>query len=81
MYCRICGDEHDTQWRASKRNTLCAGCDSMTPRKASKRVFDRYYWGKDRPGHSVKREVYSDYLASAKTLQAYKRVTTGHPLF
>ena len=77
-YCRICGDERGTEYRPAQRQTLCESCWRDTPRKVSRAEFDRAYWGSDdEPCAATKREFYSDYLASASTLEDYIRSTTS----
>jgi len=44
-YCRVCGIEEGTEYRASKHQTLCGPCAAETPRKASRAAFERRYWG------------------------------------
>lgn len=78
MYCRICGTENNTKFYPSKRQTLCSCCAEDTPRKAGRESFDRQYWGakfEDVP-NGIRREFYSDYLASNLTLSQYKESTT-----
>ncbi len=76
-WCRICGDE-SAVWRASKRQALCAGCNADTPRKASRAVFERRYWGirfEDVP-RGTRCEFYADYLASELNLTDYIGATS-----
>lgn len=79
MYCRICGDENGVKYRPAKRQGLCAGCNRETPAKVGRGEFDRRYWDGDEsvPPH-IKREFYSDYLASGKKLDEYIASTTSY---
>jgi len=77
-YCRVCGDDRDVRWYATKRQFLCRGCAATTPRKVSRSAFDRLYWDNPEtiPDH-VKREFYSDYLTTALTVREYRERTTS----
>jgi hypothetical protein len=77
MYCRICGNEEGAIHRPRRRQVLCASCSSDTPAKVARARFDRAYWnGSDDVPEAIKREFYSDYLASTHTLAEYIEATT-----
>ena len=77
-YCKVCGDERETEYYPSKRQTLCPSCAADTPRKISREAFDRAYWRGDTTVHpSIRREFYADYLASSYTLAEYIAATTA----
>ena len=79
MYCRICGDENDTRYYSTKRQTLCQSCAKDTPAKVSRETFDREYWsGDDDVNDAIKREFYADYLASGhSSVKSYSAATTS----
>jgi hypothetical protein len=82
MYCRICGDENGTKYYTTKRQTLCRSCAKDTPAKVGREVFDRIYWDgctENDPPEGVRREFYSDYLASRHSSVAeYSEATTDY---
>lgn len=77
MYCRVCGDKRNVQYRLGKRQSLCDSCNADTPVKVSRESFDKAYWKNDPTvSQSTKREFYEDYLASECTLPEYIKQTT-----
>jgi poly(3-hydroxyalkanoate) synthetase len=75
--CKICGDEK-ASYRARARQTLCDSCASDTPDKVGRTDFDQLYWnGDDTVTEAIKREFYSDYLASTYTTAQYIKATTS----
>ena len=78
MYCRVCG-EADATFKPSKRQSLCDSCGKETPKKATRKSFDAYYWGKnfEEVPLGIRREFYSDYLTSGYTMSQYKEETTN----
>ncbi len=82
MYCRICGDESGVKYYPAKRQSLCPFCAKDTPRKVGRDAFDKAYWAGDDepPPEGIKREFYSDYLASSYTLAEYIENTTSTTL-
>jgi hypothetical protein len=79
MYCRICGDEKDVRYYATRRQSLCRSCAKDTPRKVGRESFDRVYWaGDEHCPESVRREFYLDYLASNHgSVASYAQATSG----
>jgi len=79
MNCRICGTRKKVAYRPKQRQTLCAICAEGVPRKATRRGFDKAYWGSQSPGvpESTKREFYDDYKKSTHTVQEYIDVTSS----
>lgn len=80
--CKICGHEDKKEkliFRTSPFGYFCPSCSKYTPKKASRRNFDKAYWGKDKNTvpESTKIEFYSDYCASECTLSEYISQTTG----
>jgi hypothetical protein len=75
-WCRICGAD-GAKYQPRKRQALCAWCYGSTPNKLSRAEFDRRYWGSEWEGtpESIRREFYSDYLASSCTFTAYVKHT------
>lgn len=79
-YCRVCGIESGTEYRASQRQVMCGPCASETPRKASRVSFERRYWGAgvDSVPRSMRDSFWGDYLGSSLTLSAYIKATTEY---
>ncbi len=84
MSCRICGDENNTKYYATKRQTLCRSCSKHTPAKVSRVVFDSEYWWNaeaqqlEHAPESTKREFYQDYLSSGHaSVKSYAEATTS----
>lgn len=77
MYCRICGEENNVKYYATKRQALCRHCAKDTPAKVSRAAFDRKYWaGDDDCPESIRREFYADYLASRHgSIESYMEAT------
>ncbi len=73
MYCRVCGDSRNVRFYSSKRQALCAACAKETPAKVGREAFDRQYWGGEAGTvpEAIKREFYSDYVASTHDLPDY----------
>jgi hypothetical protein len=76
--CRICGDPNG-HLRIGNRGVLCDSCCADTPRKVSREVFYREYFGADAAttSEAIKREFYDDYRSSTHTLADYIAATTS----
>jgi hypothetical protein len=76
--CRICGDPNG-HLRIGNRGVLCDSCCDDTPRKVSREVFYREYFGADAATtpEAIKREFYDDYRSSTHTLADYIAATTS----
>lgn len=79
MLCCVCGATDNVGRYWDKRQVLCDACATDTPDKVSRTMFDRLYWGVDYETVpvSMRREFYSDYLASTDTLDEYVIATTS----
>lgn len=69
MYCRICGDEDNVEFRLRSRMSLCNSCHESTPAKTSKREFlatIRQIEGSldEHQERTLERDFYPDYLTS-----------------
>jgi len=73
MMCRICGAEKKVKFYPSKRQALCPLCAEDTPSKVSRETFDTKYWGQEANSvpDAIRREFYSDYLASNCDVEQY----------
>lgn len=71
MRCKICGNPGE--WQDPQRQSLCAPCLKDTPPKVGQAAFDRLYWGQGVEGvpMEVRKQFYSDYLASTLDVEGY----------
>ena len=76
-YCRVCGDEQDTRYYSTKRQTLCRSCAKDTPSKVSRQGFKRVYFDGDPVDDWTVGTFYEDYLRSNFNLTDYRRETTS----
>ena len=80
MYCQVCGSEHTVQFRKRSGLVLCTQWHKVTPKKASRKKFDKLYWGKafDTIDELTRQSFYSDYqLSTHQSVEEYIRVTIG----
>lgn len=81
MYCRICGDEN-AKYYSTKRQSLCRSCAKDTPAKVGREAFDRAFWQgctENDPPEGIRREFYSDYLASRHASVSEYSAATSEP--
>lgn len=73
MMCRICGTEKKVKFYPSKRQALCQYCAEDTPPKVGRESFEAKYWGAEVSNvpDAIRREFYSDYLASSCNVEQY----------
>jgi ribosome-binding protein aMBF1 (putative translation factor) len=81
MYCRICGDETSTAFRARSGMILCPSCHEDTPAKVSRTEFELDYWEgqAETVPTAIRREFWEDYRASRyESVADYRDATTSH---
>ena len=76
MYCQVCGSEHIVQFRKRSGLALCAQCHKVTPKKVSRKKFDKLHWGKafGAIDESTRQSFYRDYqLSTYQSVEEYIR--------
>ena len=78
MYCQVCGVEDAVRFRKRSGLTLCTPCHKTTPKKVSRKKFDKLYWRKECESvdESTRQSFYNDYRMSAyQSVEEYRRYT------
>ena len=78
MYCQVCGNEDAVRFRKRSCLVLCAQCHKTTPKKVSRKKFDKLYWGRDfdTVDESTRQSFYNDYCISMhRSVEEYVRTT------